>query len=478
MQLVPVVRHSPVLAPSAVREGQKGGDFAALLSQQIAVGGTSSPQGSVAMAAGADAPNAHQTAGRSSFGATALTGQDGWQPRVSKASNISDSTTPSSTQAPEARGQASAGKTVSASVATSQGILGSSVQSASISAGHDSSASLLPAMVGGTGASSALQGSESWMALLSGTEKTPTTPELPLVQATTTAPSKKSSAPTLSGGYASAGLWAMAAQMNSVGPVDSNNRQTAESVPLSSANRGTAAAIMASLTPGLSPTANGQTPVMVQSQSPPLFPDLAAPSLPPGTLGAPITATAVSIPALALEGSGHQAPPEPVQGINPLSPSLLPSQPSAVAPWALATPVSSTAVWGGELAQTVTWMIGRHQSTATLQLNPPDLGPMTVVVQVVGNQANAFFSSHHAQVRDAIQQALPQLSEQMASRGLMLGQANVSDQQAGSSQGGWAAMAENRQSLSLKAGSEVSSELSAVQSARVVTRLGLIDTFA
>jgi flagellar hook-length control protein FliK len=50
-----------------------------------------------------------------------------------------------------------------------------------------------------------------------------------------------------------------------------------------------------------------------------------------------------------------------------------------------------------------------------------------VVLKVNGDQATALFTSPHAAVRDAIEQALPKLREMMADSGIMLGNATVSD---------------------------------------------------
>ncbi|MNR47301.1 flagellar hook-length control protein [compost metagenome] len=44
------------------------------------------------------------------------------------------------------------------------------------------------------------------------------------------------------------------------------------------------------------------------------------------------------------------------------------------------------------------------------------------------SQAHAQFFSHNAQVRSAIEQALPQLKEAMAEQGISLGQTSVGDQ--------------------------------------------------
>lgn len=84
--------------------------------------------------------------------------------------------------------------------------------------------------------------------------------------------------------------------------------------------------------------------------------------------------------------------------------------------------------WGDEFNQKITWLSNQKEQTAELHLNPPQLGPMDVVLKVSGDQATAFFSSPHAAVREAVEQALPRLREMMADNGIMLGNATVSDQ--------------------------------------------------
>lgn len=86
--------------------------------------------------------------------------------------------------------------------------------------------------------------------------------------------------------------------------------------------------------------------------------------------------------------------------------------------------------WADEFSQKITWMATQHGQSAELHLNPPQLGPLDVLIKVDGDQATALFSSPHAVVRDAIEQALPKLREMLADNGIMLGNASVSDQSA------------------------------------------------
>jgi flagellar hook-length control protein FliK len=105
----------------------------------------------------------------------------------------------------------------------------------------------------------------------------------------------------------------------------------------------------------------------------------------------------------------------------------------SAAPMRLEAPLASNP-WSGEFSQKITWMITQRELTAELRLNPPDLGPLEVVLSVSGDQAAAQFSSPHAAVRNAVEQALPKLREMLADNGIMLNNATVSDQRPGERQ--------------------------------------------
>lgn len=85
--------------------------------------------------------------------------------------------------------------------------------------------------------------------------------------------------------------------------------------------------------------------------------------------------------------------------------------------------------WSEEFSQKITWLATSNQDqSAELHLNPPQLGPLDVVIKVSGDQATALFTSPHAAVRDAIEQAMPKLRDMLADNGITLGNATVSDQ--------------------------------------------------
>lgn len=90
------------------------------------------------------------------------------------------------------------------------------------------------------------------------------------------------------------------------------------------------------------------------------------------------------------------------------------------------TPRVGTAAWDQALGQKVVWMAAGAQQSASLTLNPPDLGPLQVVLNVTNDQASATFIAAQPEVRQALEAALPKLREMMGDAGIQLGEATVS----------------------------------------------------
>lgn len=70
-------------------------------------------------------------------------------------------------------------------------------------------------------------------------------------------------------------------------------------------------------------------------------------------------------------------------------------------------------------------MLGGQEQSATLTLNPPDMGPLQVVIHVHNDQADTTFISDNAEVRQALQDGMDNLRNKMNEAGIQLGQANV-----------------------------------------------------
>ncbi|MCC2970813.1 flagellar hook-length control protein FliK [Massilia sp. IC2-476] len=80
--------------------------------------------------------------------------------------------------------------------------------------------------------------------------------------------------------------------------------------------------------------------------------------------------------------------------------------------------------WDNQVSQRIVYMVGKEQA-ATLTLNPPDLGPVQVVLNVSNDGASVAFSSNQLEVRQALENAIPRLREMMGESGIALGNATV-----------------------------------------------------
>ncbi len=119
----------------------------------------------------------------------------------------------------------------------------------------------------------------------------------------------------------------------------------------------------------------------------------------------------------------------PVSLLAEIAGSLTPSSPQGgeKAVLALPTPFGHPA-WADELGQRLVWMHGKSIRAAELHLNPPELGPVSVRIQVHDDQTSVQFASPHAAVRDAIEAALPRLKDLFEARQLPLTQVEVAQQ--------------------------------------------------
>ena len=133
--------------------------------------------------------------------------------------------------------------------------------------------------------------------------------------------------------------------------------------------------------------------------------------------------------------------------------------------------------WDQAISQKVMWMVGASELSATLTLNPPDLGPLQVVIRVHNDQADATFISDNAEVRQALENGMSNLRDKMSESGIQLGQANVS---AGNqSQQEFQRATQNRLAARANDTSGVPPQLSMEETKAQVHHVnGLVDTFA
>ncbi|MBE0403387.1 flagellar hook-length control protein FliK [Halomonas citrativorans] len=111
-------------------------------------------------------------------------------------------------------------------------------------------------------------------------------------------------------------------------------------------------------------------------------------------------------------------------GNAPAAASLL--MPSSYA--SLGTPVSSPA-WPSQLGQQLVQFAQRGgEQQIKMQLHPAELGPLSITLKVSEQGTQAHFLSSHMQVRQVVEQAIPQLREALAEQGISLGETSVGEQ--------------------------------------------------
>ena len=136
--------------------------------------------------------------------------------------------------------------------------------------------------------------------------------------------------------------------------------------------------------------------------------------------------------------------------------------------------------WDEAISQKVIWMAGSGEQSASLTLNPPDMGPLQVVIHVHNDQADTTFISDNPEVRQALENGLSTLREKMGEAGIQLGQANISS--GGQAQQEFQRATQNRTGGQSSQASDGNQDQPAgpVGSSSTTMRVanGLVDTFA
>lgn len=134
--------------------------------------------------------------------------------------------------------------------------------------------------------------------------------------------------------------------------------------------------------------------------------------------------------------------------------------------------------WDHALGQKLVWMVAGGEQSAELTLNPPDLGPLQVVLNVSDNQVDASFISAHLDVREAIEAAAPRLREMMDNAGITLTGFSVDSQASRSfNQDQSAATAKTPHSTSKNDKNDTTPSVAVHAPPRNRPTLGAVDTF-
>lgn len=144
----------------------------------------------------------------------------------------------------------------------------------------------------------------------------------------------------------------------------------------------------------------------------------------------------------------------------------------------ISTPVNSP-VWPAQLGQQLVQFAQRGgEQQVKMQLHPAELGPLSITLKVSEQGTQAHFLSSHMQVRQVIEQAIPQLREALAEQGISLGETSVGEQHNSNeqafAQNGSAAGSNNGDSAS---GTESGTVTPAVEN-HSVTLDGRVDLYA
>lgn len=81
--------------------------------------------------------------------------------------------------------------------------------------------------------------------------------------------------------------------------------------------------------------------------------------------------------------------------------------------------------WETNLGSRLQMMVGQNIQSAEIRLDPPELGALDIKIKVTNDVASVSISSAHAQVREALESAVPKLREMFAESGVALGDVNV-----------------------------------------------------
>lgn len=90
--------------------------------------------------------------------------------------------------------------------------------------------------------------------------------------------------------------------------------------------------------------------------------------------------------------------------------------------------------WGTHFNQQILFLGKNNLKSALIRLNPENLGPVEINIQMTKNTASLRITSHSPEIRELITQALPDLQRMMTEQGLNLLEVNVESQSSQSRQ--------------------------------------------
>jgi flagellar hook-length control protein FliK len=84
--------------------------------------------------------------------------------------------------------------------------------------------------------------------------------------------------------------------------------------------------------------------------------------------------------------------------------------------------------WNQEMGERIVWMSNQGISSAEIKMNPQNMGPITVRIDMNQDQATISFTAQNSEVRTALEASIPKLREMLGSQNVTLADVNVSQQ--------------------------------------------------
>lgn len=148
-------------------------------------------------------------------------------------------------------------------------------------------------------------------------------------------------------------------------------------------------------------------------------PEAAAADAAPASATPATTAAAAAVPAPVAADAGLN--PAGVRGATASDAQAVPAPQAPL-------PVANPRAWAPLLGQHLMHLVQTGDTQATVRVNPPQLGPVELRLELKDSLTHVSFYAHDAQVREALEQSLPRLRELLGAQGLQLGQSHVGDQ--------------------------------------------------
>lgn len=134
-----------------------------------------------------------------------------------------------------------------------------------------------------------------------------------------------------------------------------------------------------------------------------------------------------------------------------------------------------TPEWNSAVGDRMVWMLKGGVASASMRLNPPEMGPLEIKISIDNDQANVSFVAQNAGAREALEQALPRLREMLEANNIQL--ADVDVKQRDAQQGDTEQGEKGQANTNMAANSEGDDATGTVISS-AVTGVGLVDLFA